>query len=395
MRNLRTLGVALIAMLAVSAGVAGAAQAQTHFLAGNGTGTAKYKVEQESTAPVQSLTTDAGTLECEEFHAEGTGSASATGVELSSVEYGECEFNGLAIVPPKFNSCHYVIQANGRLVLAPAKCEVTFGLSGCTVTMEGRQEPPGVNYTNVQESGKKKELKANAAVGGLAYSWSGKGCPGSSSGSDTNGLYKGKFKVRATDTSNNPIDLAVVSRFRAGDGSGTAQITLGQDSSNPLQVFTMDSGNIECEEVQAEGTNNATTAEVDLTSVEYKECATYGGHIGFGLNPCHYRFYDVGIFDLAQSPGTTCEVHIFTNPNCIVTLKPQTGLELIGYTNVHELGKPKEVIAQIEISNLSYSWTGSNCLGGFSGSKSNGTYDGTVRLKAFTAGGTQEDLVFE
>jgi hypothetical protein len=393
-RKPRALGVALLAMLAMSAVAASAAQAATEFEAGNGTGTAKYKMDWDPSSKALKLKTDVGNLRCEGFHAEGTGNATTPSATLAGAEYSECAFAGLEGAVVEINNCTETVGASGQLYLGPDGCEATVtNPAGCTLTIEGVQYLSGLTYTGIQESGKHKELKVAAAVEGIHYSWTGE-CE-KSSGSDTNGTYTGTFKLQATDANNNPLDLAVANvkaGFIAGNGTGSATFKFVQDSTVP-QIFTAPAPlpAVECKAFNAVSTGKATAETVELASVGYGECQDnhyFEVAANIYFNTCNYYMNSNGNLNLGPAG---CEVHISeVGRECPMTVPGgQSFLLAVTYINVQESGKPKEVMAHLEFSGIHYSYSGYNCG---TGSDTNGTYKGNVRLKAYTEGGTQEDL---
>ncbi len=207
--KLRTLGVAFVAVFAMSAMAASAAHAEeTHFTAGDGTGTAKVTIEADPTAPSQTFSTPFGTLACEEFHATGMGAATTTEITLQGVECGECELKGTGIEAfVEFHTCDYTIHGSGEVNIGPAGCGVTIEALTCKITVPGGQSfgAGTLEYTNVTTSGKPMEITAHANAAGI-HGTATAACPGGG-GTFTTGTYVGTPTARAFTTGGTQIDL--------------------------------------------------------------------------------------------------------------------------------------------------------------------------------------------
>jgi hypothetical protein len=200
-RNLKTLGIALAAVFAMSAVVASAASAKYHF-------------ESDST-PTTYLTSAAedhvfsanGTnVECNEIAFEGSQSGETASSVTIEPLYNDCEAFGLKADVIE-NGCHYTFTTPTTTLgtdeftgAAPnVNCgeegfEITptfIGFSVCTVTI-GSQEPGGhVIYHNAGTSGA-MDVEVTSDVTGVDFTSTGGAC-----GEDGNdGTYKGDATVR-------------------------------------------------------------------------------------------------------------------------------------------------------------------------------------------------------
>ena len=203
-RNLRALGIAFVAVFAMSAVAASAAHATAaHIRAGEGVGNAEIVVEQDPTVPTQTFKTHAGNVTCAKFSAVYNGVATAKTATLEKVAYTECELGGLAATV-NFGTCDYTLgegetfEAMGRgpVTLGPAGCEVTIKTLKCTVTVKGAQTfANAITYTNVQTTGKPEEITGHASTNTIEYTTSAT-CPGGAITLNT-GVYEGTFTARA------------------------------------------------------------------------------------------------------------------------------------------------------------------------------------------------------
>lgn len=202
-RNLKALGLALIAAFAISAVVASTASAAA----------AKFRSEASSTiltgkqhAGNDKFVTDGGTVECNE--ATYVGSQTGTEATEASVTptYSGCTAFFFINVPIVTNECEYTFtsgekNAQGNFegsthIECPAgKAIEVKASSTCTVTV-GTQTPTGgtITYTNVG-TGTTREITVDVALTGIHYTedGSGTGCPHGQA--TTNGTYNGAALV--------------------------------------------------------------------------------------------------------------------------------------------------------------------------------------------------------
>ena len=198
--SIRMLGLALVAVFAMSAVAASAASAaKFNHEAGAGVTarvTATNEGAHEFTAGV------VGTISCKKATFTGTefllsGQATVT----VSPAYSECTFLGVSGVVVNMNGCTYKFNEpqgsaspfTGTVtVLCPAGKKITFSAAECTVEV-GEQGPLStLTYTNL--AGPPKAVKVVANVSGITYTASGVGCP---LGEKNDGTYKGTAIAKA------------------------------------------------------------------------------------------------------------------------------------------------------------------------------------------------------
>ena len=243
-RSLKALGLALVAVFAMSALAASAAQAEEtpHFTAYN-TVTEKHesgflKAKEGKTAGTQIFKTTATTslvLECSHVSAEGT---TATGTDttqtMSNVQFsgdapeGTCTTNPLSLpVHVRMNGCHFLFHVateeeedwfRGTADIVGCETEKTIevevtkegGGRKCLDTI-GEQTGLGpVTYHNTTET-KPTDVDVishaqnveNTTEGGLLN------C-GVGNGAHATGVYEGEATVQAENTNHEPIDLTVM-----------------------------------------------------------------------------------------------------------------------------------------------------------------------------------------
>jgi hypothetical protein len=203
MKNLKILGLALVAVFAMSAVVASAASA-TVFRS-ESTPTVLTGTQKAGTNDV--FNTMGGTVTCE--NATYVGSVSGTSSTEAEVEptYSGCTAFGFANVTIDVNKCKYKFTAGSIIsgnfegsvhIVCPEKpIEVT--APGCTITV-ATQTPTGgtITYTNLG-SGTTRELGVDVALTGIHYIEDNKGLfPTCSSPgvTTTDGTYRGESIVK-------------------------------------------------------------------------------------------------------------------------------------------------------------------------------------------------------
>lgn len=216
-RNLKILGLALVAVLATSAVAASGAQAQKGKITveGGGNNTATLVGAQEGVhvfkANGNEVTCGTATFHAAAKHEDETVKASAT--------YSNCHIIALFTFSAevKMNGCEYHFsdfttedeQGNTdptgnhtnftgttKLICPAGKAiEVKVPVAGCTLSIGGEQEfKDSITAKNVQ--GTKEHLTLNATVNGIAFTSTGGLCGASGNG----GTYNGATTIEGEET---------------------------------------------------------------------------------------------------------------------------------------------------------------------------------------------------
>jgi hypothetical protein len=204
-RNLKVLGLAMVAVLAMSAMVASAASAH------------EFKSESSSTTLTGEqvgehvFTAEGNEVKC--TAAKFTGTQSGTEADEVQVHptYGAaakegatCKFSALTATV-NTGSCDYRFDsetdANGHATtkVVCTSGSITISLSGCTITIGAQTVDQGVSFTN-EGSGASRDVKVTATATGIDYSASGFGCSlaGIKTGAHTDGTYNGTTTVKGS-----------------------------------------------------------------------------------------------------------------------------------------------------------------------------------------------------
>ena len=215
-RNLKALGLALVAVFAMSALVASAAQAN-FTVEGGGSAT----VKPVTTSEFQKFKTSLGTLKCSTVGGEGTFSNEASEITVHNISYTNCK-NVLSVFPVTVDfpsGCHYTFttaepttEAEVHLTCGEGESiTITIFPSGdekheeapvCTYHIFGPQTFP-IEYHNVTHNEHMAvEVTANEAP--VATSHDGSLC---GTGSET-AHYTGTF-VAAGESGGKPVGVTV------------------------------------------------------------------------------------------------------------------------------------------------------------------------------------------
>jgi hypothetical protein len=213
-RNFKALGLAVVAVLAMSAVVASAAQA-VEFKAGAYPATLTAKAESIANGGSQKFVTTAGTVTCDTVTGTGTLSAQSPSITISNTYTDsalEAEGKKDTCTGPlgsqpviEMNECKYKFVASGTVdIICPeGKSIVVNGGGLCTVKMGG-QTGLKATYTNIVEGGV-EAVTFSPAASTIKYTHSGL-C---GNGSGATGSYTGNVIITATN-GGKPTNFTIV-----------------------------------------------------------------------------------------------------------------------------------------------------------------------------------------
>lgn len=224
-RNLKILGLALVAVLATSA-IAAAAGAQAvtpefHLTAGSGTGTAKGSSNDNV------FTVEGGNVKCTEKASVPGAQFEVTGQPLTSTTavvvpiYKNCKAFGVEATVA-MEGCTYLFHlVEGSSpptakvdVVCPTGKSITVSAPSlpCTITIGAQTGLEHVTFTNSGGT-EPTDITANIAIGespkkAITYTKTGAGCPGGA-GTGTNGKYTGTVTLRGFNSAGTQVGLHV------------------------------------------------------------------------------------------------------------------------------------------------------------------------------------------
>ena len=228
-RNLKVLGLALVAVLALGAAMASVASAKfdseiEHTLISG---------EQPAGKP-HTFTVEAGTTTCGTAKFSGTALGTFNGTSWTkedltiTPEYSNCHTTILGeekVADVRMNGCEYTFTAgetteegtkvHGTVhIICPESKVIEVEITGaniCKVTVPAQGPVAGITYHNTG-TGTKRDVDVISAVTTLKYTQDGVFCPGnnfSASKTFTNGKYSGEVTSIGTNTTGTQVGIWV------------------------------------------------------------------------------------------------------------------------------------------------------------------------------------------
>lgn len=180
-RKLKSVGIAMVAILAMSAVVVAAAQAATF------TSTKAGAISSEQTTKHE-IKTKAGTIKCSSVTFSGVAALSSSTQTLTPT-YSGCLLGGVLEVTVTMNGCDYLMNASGTIQIAcPAGKSIQFDLKevNCTIHLYS-QVLGSASYSNF---GGHRTVTYNTSIAHYELTGTLAGC-GVPPGTYTDGTFKG------------------------------------------------------------------------------------------------------------------------------------------------------------------------------------------------------------
>jgi hypothetical protein len=200
-RNLKALGLAIVAALALTALVVSSASAtnpQFHSEDAHTNITGEQEVRN-------TFSVNAGTIHCSTATFEGTSSLATTTQLTIAPTYKSCNLTTVTLETLEavvdMNGCHYLFTSNGEVHLNCPSAPIRVTAPLCTVTVHP-QTVKSVDYVNVGE-GKTRSVTVTSTATSLAYTQSSF-CP-TGGGSFNNGTYAGSVTTTCAETEKNHV----------------------------------------------------------------------------------------------------------------------------------------------------------------------------------------------
>jgi hypothetical protein len=196
-KNLKALGLALMALAAIGALMASsAAAAEFHSESEKTTIVSKAEGHHVFDAASNSIT-------CTEANFDATTTKKTTSEITFTGTYGGCTFFGVGVTV-EMNNCDYIFHADGTVDIGGTGCTfITFRASifgiPCDVKVTPQTGLKSVAYTNIG-SGSTTEVTLSAAVNGIVYHQEGGGCGSHNEGRYTTGTSTATGLVDGTNT---------------------------------------------------------------------------------------------------------------------------------------------------------------------------------------------------
>lgn len=183
-RKFKAIGLTMVAVFALTAVSASAAQAATFMSEGNVT--ASITADQEGT---NVFSVEGSEVKCTTAHFATAGEVSSPTENIEvHPEYSGCTAFGFLSATVNTEGCNYILNANGTVTVTCSSGHVITIKGGTCEATVGSQGPlSGISYTNT--SGKVK-VSSNVTTIATTKTKDGIGCPFNGTGSTT-GTYTG------------------------------------------------------------------------------------------------------------------------------------------------------------------------------------------------------------
>lgn len=345
MKRIKNLGLAVVAVLALTAVVGVAGASASGFLA------EKYPAAVTTSKTSQELKFHSLTARCYPApEAELTGASSAIeGVTNDSL----CESFGNTTM--KMNSCKFVYRPGAETskgvfagtfdIVCPAGLAIQIATICGPITV-GSQSGLAATYENIG-TGANRSVTINAKASGLQHTQGGAG--GCASGTYADGVWNGSWTVQAAKggsqvgmfVGNNPISITG-SPPKLTAGAYPVSLTAAQ--SGGLHKLVLAGGTTECTTANFSSNASAATAQFAIQA-EYAGCTVLGVAGSVSMHGCTYVFNVLnqepagstyaGHADIACPAGKAIELIAGTSKvKCTVTIPAQTtDSEGLAFTN--------------------------------------------------------------
>jgi len=200
-RNLKALGLALVAagaLVALAASSASAINPQFHS-------EAEHTIITGSQEGNNTFVVNAGTVHCSTATFEGTASVKTPASLTIAPNYKSCNLTAITLETLEavvdMNGCHYLFTPGGEVHLTCPSAPIRVTAPLCTVTVHP-QTVQKVDYIN-NGAGSTRNVTVTSTATGLVYTQSST-CPGGS-GTFSNGTYNGSVGTTCEDTLKNQV----------------------------------------------------------------------------------------------------------------------------------------------------------------------------------------------
>jgi hypothetical protein len=273
------------------------------------------------------------------------------------------------------NGCKYRLrpgagtenQTVGTLDIVGCEKPMTFNSYGCKIEIGNQSGLGTVTYKSV-EIEKTWTVEAIASLSGITYTRYGPGVCVGSGGTFSNGTYTGSWTVTGNRAGKVPVKVfgtaaPAPTKFAAEE----APVTIAgvRTGTNTKQFSPLNGYGVSCKGYTLSGTSASVTSGAITLTPAYKECTVAGEAVPdsyVSTGGCSYVFHANGEFDIA---GATCASKpiTITGAGCIVTIGPQSGLS--GFTYVNEGSGKLRTVSMSGMTpegSLTSTYTGPSCF---------------------------------
>ncbi|HEX7278554.1 MAG TPA: hypothetical protein VF255_02915 [Solirubrobacterales bacterium] len=203
-RKLKALGLALVAVFAMSALSAASASAIEFHSA-----VAHTELRAEQHAGEDTFTVNAGTVRCSHVTYAGTESFATSSFQTVTPTYTGCRAFGFVSTTIDTNGCSFHFSSNGQSfsIFCGAGNPMAVTAFNCWVTVGTQLNAGFVVHTN--QGGTPIDVTVDMNITGIKYTQHSKSFPGCTNGTFTNGTYTGSATMQGFNTVGEQIGIWV------------------------------------------------------------------------------------------------------------------------------------------------------------------------------------------
>jgi len=368
---MKTLGLAVVAVLALTALCAAASASAAQFRASS------YPQTLTGEAfTAQTLATKTGNISCSAISPSGTVSEASNTITVTPAFSGCKEFGVKGTVLA--NSCSYVLHSTsenhpftGSLDVACSKggdaIEASSEIS-CVVRVPAQTGLTAVEFTNGGNS-----VLTALNVANLKYTETGSEC--AAPGEHTAKSFTGSFFVEGV----------MLAKIGPGQFQSESYPALAEGSGSTL--ITVKSASFNCTNGNLSGQLSGAVSSLNLNPA-ISGCTTFGIKFSINANGCYFTAQpSTSNYPLASGPmaigcAKAGSAITFTigGYKCEVAIPAQSGLSSLGFEDTGT-GISRAVNLSVGVSGLEYTETGSECFA--PGTHTDGKISGTFNLKGY------------
>jgi hypothetical protein len=388
-KSIKTLGIAVLAALALTAFAGASAASANYFKSASASAT----WSGSRIGSNHQLVLGGEVWGCKNVSFNGT----SAGLEASQLtvtpELGSCGWLGsegswgIGGCKLRFHPGLGIVEPLvGSVDIVGCTTSMTFNYTACTYKVGNQNGLGTVEYKNSKEGGV-EVITAIAKLTGITFTREGAGCAAGGPGTFNNGTYSGEWKVKGS-AGGLPSSISVQYSVSTAFAAEEAPVTIsGVQSSVTSNKRIIAGFGLKCESFTLNGTSaSASTSTLTLTP-GFKKCTWGGSSIADGAvsaGGCSYVLHLNEKFDIV---GASCAANpiTITIPECVTTIGPQSGLMSSGSNTYTNNGSAKSRTVSVSgnpVQNLTYTAVGAKCF-------KQGTFsDGSIQNIASLLSGT-------
>jgi len=385
-KRTRTLGIAVVTALALTALVGASSASATTFRApGAGAGQETTWSGTRSGAN-HKLSLGGDTFTCSNVSFTGGMIGPESSEANVNPELKNCSW--LSTVSWVTNGCKFRFRTNaggypaGTVDIHSCTKPMTMSVAGCQMEVGNQNGIGTVEYKNTVTEGK-YTIAILANLKNITYTRvGGTGCAVNKPGTFSDGTYTGEWTVKGNRGAESaPLEVLVGSSTKFAVESAPATIT-GTGTGGTL--FKNLGGNAPvCSGYSLSGTMNATSEEALTVAPTYKGCTVAGQAVPDAYmrrGGCSYVFHVNGTFDIG---GANCAADpmTITSNGCITVIGPQSGIAgTFAFLNEGGWGAFRTISMSGSTTGVTYTNWGPLCT--FQGTASTGQINSPAKLSA-------------